>query len=82
MAAGLSIIDMDLTNGYCSVPRYGSILLRSVYESAASFISGLVLTTALRQGLELPPRLDLEPDEGRGFRPKAIKVVKLQQGIQ
>lgn len=57
---------MDLTNGYCSVPRYGSILLRSVDESAAYFLSGLVLTTALRQGLELPPRLDLEPDEGRG----------------
>lgn len=39
--AGLSITDMDLTNGSRSVPRYGSISLRSVYESAASFISGL-----------------------------------------
>lgn len=39
--AGLSITDMDLTNGSRSVPRYGSISLRSVYESAASFFSGL-----------------------------------------
>lgn len=39
--AGLSITDMDLTNGSRSVPRYGSISLRSVYESAASFISGV-----------------------------------------
>lgn len=30
-----------LTNGSRSVPRYGSISLRSVYESAASFISGV-----------------------------------------
>lgn len=41
--AGLSITDMDLTNGSRSVPRYGSISLRSVYESAASFISGVGL---------------------------------------
>ena len=41
LVAGLSITDMDLTNGSRSVPRYGSISLRSVYESAASFISGL-----------------------------------------
>ncbi len=39
--AGLSITDMDLTNGSRSVPRYGSISLRSVYESAASFLSGV-----------------------------------------
>lgn len=39
--AGLSITDMDLTKGSRSVPRYGSISLRSVYESAASFISGV-----------------------------------------
>lgn len=39
--AGLSITDMDLTNGSRSVPRYRSISLRSVYESAASFISGV-----------------------------------------
>lgn len=39
--AGLSITDMDLTNGSHSVPRYRSISLRSVYESAASFISGV-----------------------------------------
>ena len=32
---------MDLTNGSRSVPRYGSISLRSVYESAASLISGV-----------------------------------------
>lgn len=50
--AGLSITDMDLTNGSRSVPRYGSISLRSVYESAASFSLVLdhLLTTALRQG--------------------------------
>ena len=39
--AGLSITDMDLTNRSRSVPRYGSISLRSVYESVASFLSGL-----------------------------------------
>lgn len=36
LVAGLSITDMDLTNRSRSVPRYGSISLRSVYESAAS----------------------------------------------
>ena len=41
LVAGLSITDMDLTNGSRSVPRYRSISLRSVYESAASFISGV-----------------------------------------
>lgn len=39
--AGLSITDMDLTKGSRSVSRSRSISLRSVYESAASFISGL-----------------------------------------
>lgn len=56
--AGLSITDMDLTNRSRSVPRYGSISLRSVYESVAfSLVLDHLLTTALRQGLELP--LDL-----------------------
>lgn len=41
LVAGLSITDMGLTNRSRSVPRYGSISLRSVYESAASLISGV-----------------------------------------
>lgn len=70
--AGLYITDMDLTNGSRSVPRYGSISLRSVYESAASFISGLGSPTnycaATRTGTApyLIGGLDLEPYEGRG----------------
>ncbi|KAI9174044.1 hypothetical protein LWI28_010924 [Acer negundo] len=41
LVAGLSITDMGLTIRSRSVPRYGSISLRSVYESAASLISGV-----------------------------------------
>ena len=48
--AGLSITDMDLTNRSRSLSRSRSISLRSVYESAASFISGLGSpTNALQQ---------------------------------
>ncbi len=39
-----------------------------------------LLTTALRQGLELPPRLDLEPHEG-GYRSRSRGWGALGWGI-
>lgn len=47
--AGLSITDMDLTNGSRSVPRYGSISLRSVYESGALYSTLFYLVIILKK---------------------------------
>ena len=49
-----------------AVVRRGHPEATTKLGSTMSLVLDHLLTTALRQGLELPPRLDLEPYEGKG----------------